>query len=240
MLDPLQILNKIWKTLFDADFSGDIPLFQAKFCADIPIPIFQQSISGTDLVASSKPYPRLISQSNLLSQAPDGVTVSPATNQSLDQIVDAALEDICFCGDNVYNSSDISLCDNIFGSTDVHCSRSIHNAQHVVLSANSIGLEYAAACDSSGYSQFVIRAVDSGNCCRCFDIYQSGKCSNAYFISNCYDVHDSILCYNLRSKRYCIGNRQFSQADYNHAKPRVLERLLSSGFRPMYQLIKCG
>lgn len=232
------ILHKIWEALFSAAYPQDLQQFQKEYCSDIQIPVFQESLSGGNIVASARLYSRVIDQQDLDRFAPSDLQVATSRGDELDTIIDAALEDFNFCASNIYNSSDVTLSDNIYGSLDIHCSRAIHNSQHVILSANSIGLEFAAACENSGYSQFVVRIMDSINCCRCYEVYQSGKCSNAYYISNCYDVHDSILCYNLRSKRYCIGNRQFDESTYHALKAKALQRLTSKQFRPLYELLK--
>ncbi|MBX7138851.1 MAG: hypothetical protein K1X83_12820 [Oligoflexia bacterium] len=237
MRDPLELLNSIWRMIFPGQqLDLSISEFEAAYCADLPLPLFTNSLWNTSAIAVSKPYGHAVSQSELEERSEELQDTPGASGMPLPELLNRAFGNLVFSGDNHYNCEAVLRSDNIFKSREVYGSRSIHDSQKVIFSANSIGLDSAAACDSSGYSQFVIRAIDSINCSRCLDIYQSGRCSGCLFVSNCYDVHDCILCTNLRSKRFCIGNMQFSEEEYRDLRPQIEAALVFNGFNPMYKL----
>jgi len=236
MVDPTEILGTIWRTIFLEESNLQIAKFQKDFCFDLPLPTFAENYWGGDRVATSKPYQHVVSQSQIEENYELFQETTTGIIKPIDQLLNEISTKLVFSGDNCYDSSNVLYSDNIFKSLNVYQSRSIHDSKKVIFCANSIGLENAAACDNTGYSQFVIRAMDSINCSRCFDIYQSGKCSNSFFLSNCYDVHESILCANVRSKRFCIGNAQYTESDYRELKTQLLQRLVFENFKPMYEI----
>jgi len=235
MSDPMKNLCTIWKTLFGVEPELSLTDFQEDFCADLPLPMFAENLWGGEPVAISKPYRRVVAQNQIaknveeMQKTPNGQVNSP------DELLSEIFSKLIFSGDNCYDSINVVNSDNVFKSLNVYQSRSVHESKNVIFCTNCVGLENAAACDDSGFSQFVIRAMDSINCSRCLDVYQSGKCSNSIFLSNCYDVHECILCTNLRSKRFCIGNMQFSESAYNELRKQILAKLVFCNFKPMYK-----
>lgn len=237
MGDALDILNSAWSAIFpDTKLGLSLEDFEAEYCLDLALPLYGESLWGGHPVAMSKPYRHAASQSQIEKRTDELQQTPPFSGSSVEELLNCAFSNLLFSGDNHYDSENVIQSDNVFKSREIFYSRAIHQSKKVVFSGDSIGLENAAACDSSGYSQFVIRAIDSINCSRCFDIYQSGKCSGCLFVSNCYNLHDCILCTNLRSKRYCIGNMQFTEANYRKLRKEIEVALVFEGFRPMYQL----
>lgn len=74
------------------------------------------------------------------------------------------------------------------------------------------------------------RAVISYESELCLDLINSSKCYNSVFLLNCNLVHDSaflydcrdcsdcMFCFNLRNKKYCFGNEQLTQEQYEEKK----------------------
>jgi hypothetical protein len=55
------------------------------------------------------------------------------------------------------------------------------------------------------------------DCSNCYNLRYSNDCENcidSYFLSNCKSCKDCIGCINLRHKRYCIFNEQFTKEEY--------------------------
>lgn len=57
----------------------------------------------------------------------------------------------------------------------------------------------------------VIYGFDSYNIKYAIDIK---RCKNSAFLFDCQDCEDCFLCYNLRNKKFCIWNKQYSKQDY--------------------------
>lgn len=234
MHEVLDLINLIWKLngLAEANFTVDT--FKRDFCSDLPLPLFQDCEVKKQPLAVSRPFSRVVSQNEIEKMPAEYQETLQGVLQPVANILLDAQSRIVFSGGNTYDSAQVEGSDNIYRSTNIYYSRAIHDSRKVAFCTNSVGLENCAACDNTGYSQFVIRAIDSINCSRCIEVYQSGKCSNSMFLSNCYDVHESILCTNLRSKRYCIGNRQYSNSDFKQIKDELINELIIKEFKPMY------
>ena len=236
MFDAIVRLRHIWQTLFAINPDFYLMDFQKQFCADLSLPILIKNHWNEDLVAASRPFNRIVSQDEIQNSFEVFQETPAGEVKHVSTLLPEIYSNLIFSGSNCYDSSEITDSDNIYKSMNVHYSRGIHQSQNVIFCCHSTGLDNAAACDNSAYSEYVIRAIDSINCSRCFDVYQSAKCSNCFFLGNCYDVHESILCTNLRSKRFCIGNKQFSEDQYQQLKIPILEELVFRKFRPMYDL----
>lgn len=230
-------LSQIWRMIFDVEQTLSLDMFMRRYSFDIQLTRMGISAWNKQEVTFCRPYQHVIAQSELeeIEEAP----LSGEKSSNITDILRYVLNEQVFCGSNSYESSQVIDSDNIFRSTQVFASRSVFNSKNVLFSANVTDLESCAACDNSGYSQFCIRAFDSGNSSRSFEIYQSDKCSNSFFISNSCDLRDCILCWNLKSKRYCIGNCQYSEAEYQILKKELLNLLIfGDTFVPMYSLDK--
>jgi hypothetical protein len=50
---------------------------------------------------------------------------------------------------------------------------------------------------------------------------------NSLFIQDCYDLYECMFCAHISSRRYCIGNMEFSESEYNRLKPLIIDYILS-------------
>jgi len=61
------------------------------------------------------------------------------------------------------------------------------------------------------------RTYECDDCYDCYKVYYSKgshECRESYFLLDCKDCTNCIGCVNLRSKKFCIFNEQFSKEDY--------------------------
>ena len=70
-------------------------------------------------------------------------------------------------------------------------------------------------------SQNCYQCVDLDNCTNLFYSNTSKRCSDSYFLENCRDCNNCIWCVNLRSKEYCILNKQYNQKEYEKIKNEI-------------------
>lgn len=117
--------------------------------------------------------------------------------------------DNVYNSENLYRSQDVRLCKNILFSDGVHKS------------------EYMAASQRSTSSTYSIRVEDSQEINASFGVSWSGKISKSFFIHDSYDLSDCMFCTNIRSKRFCIANMQFEEAEYNKIKDWVVRWILT-------------
>lgn len=226
-------LKQIWKIIFDCELELSLDQFMSSYCFDIDLPKMALSAFNKQPVTFHRPYKRVIAQAELEEEHEAPMTENKL--QSASELISYVAGEVVFCGSNSYESSAVLDSDNIFRSNQVFASRSIFDSKKVLFSTNCTGLESCAACDNSGFNQFCIRVFDSGSSSRCFELYQSAKCTNSFFISNSYDLHHCILCWNLKSRRYCIANCQYTKEEYEKLREELLFELIFSGaFSPMY------
>lgn len=53
--------------------------------------------------------------------------------------------------------------------------------------------------------------------------------ANCYYCDNCYSCQDCFASVGLRSKQFCIFNRQYSRDEYHKLVPRLVERMQKDG-----------
>jgi hypothetical protein len=72
-------------------------------------------------------------------------------------------------------------------------------------------------------SSFCMKCYNSVRITRCFEVDSSSDCSGCYFCHNCENVHDSMFCFNVKNKRYAIGNVEVGPERLAAAKKMLLE-----------------
>ena len=63
-------------------------------------------------------------------------------------------------------------------------------------------------------SEFVFNGVNSDHLYKSSFIYFSSNCTDSKFLFDCRNCMDCFGCVNLRNKRYCVYNEQFSKEEY--------------------------
>lgn len=72
------------------------------------------------------------------------------------------------------------------------------------------------------WSGFCINCYRSENLQRCFECDSCHDCTGLYFSHNCENVHDSLFCFNVKNKRYAIGNAEVGREAFLRAKELLL------------------
>ncbi len=123
----------------------------------------------------------------------------------------------------VYESDNIYESENIYRSLDIFKSKNI-----LMCDGIQNGCEYMVASQRSQMSNYCARLEDSKNCTQCFNVSWSNKIVNSAFIHDSFDLYECLFCSHLNSKKYCIANMQFEEAEYFKIKKLVMEWLLTS------------
>lgn len=74
-------------------------------------------------------------------------------------------------------------------------------------------------------SGFCINSYNSVNLQRCMEMDGCNTCSDSYFCHNCENLTNSMFCFNIKNKRYAIGNAEVGMDNYAKIKSGILEQL---------------
>jgi hypothetical protein len=85
--------------------------------------------------------------------------------------------------------------------------------------------QHVFGCDSPFDSSFSINCYSCTQLTRCFEIDCCGYCSDLYFGHNCENVHQSMFCFNVKNRRNCIGNAQYSQVEYLRIRNSLVSQI---------------
>ncbi len=87
--------------------------------------------------------------------------------------------------------------------------------------------EYIFGSNEARSSSFCINCYHSARLRRCFEMDCCNDCSDCYFCHNCENLDNCMFCFNIRNKRYAIGNVEISREKYLKIKEKVLAQLRS-------------
>lgn len=130
----------------------------------------------------------------------------------------------------------------VYGSHNENVSEDhIYNAHNVEQSFDIKGGENSRYCYTSGktiesydvsfnpniqYSYQTLASMGSSNVL-CTHLVQDS--SYVYFSDSCYSSKNLFGCFGLRSKEYCILNKQYTREEYEKLVPQIIENLKASG-----------
>jgi hypothetical protein len=113
-----------------------------------------------------------------------------------------------------------------------------YNSSNVYKTSAAIYSEYAAVNSSIGSnakyvfgshrttdSQFCIHSYDSSNITRCFELDACNNCSDTYFAHNCEGLAEAMFCWNVKGKRYAIGNVELPPEQYRRIKDMLVAQM---------------
>lgn len=127
------------------------------------------------------------------------------------------------------DSLGVSECDNIYNSENVYRSQDVHASKNILFCDGiMMNGEFLAACQRSNSSSFSIRLEDSKDCSNSFSVSWSGKISNSMFIHDCFDLFECLFCSHIASKKFCIANIQFEEAEYRKLKDIIVRWILTN------------
>lgn len=74
-------------------------------------------------------------------------------------------------------------------------------------------------------SQFCINCYNSLSLSRCFEVDTSEKCSDSLFCHNSEGLAECMFCFNLKEKRYAVGNASLPPDQYRALKDSLLSQM---------------
>lgn len=230
-----KLLDKIVGQVFGYQNPFTLEQFMQKFAFDVRLPqqVFD-SFDGSPTWAQSTNPTKFMKMENAR-----GVEIAGASKDtdflrpkkvlnSMDDIL-AEWNLINFTTtERINDSLNIGESDNIERSENVFRSQDVRDSKNVLFSDGVGKSEYIVAGQRSGNSTYCIRIDDSGECTSCFSVSWSGRLTNCFFMHDSGDMQDSMFCTNIKGKRFCIANMEYTEQEYNHYKDMVLRWLLTN------------
>jgi len=112
------------------------------------------------------------------------------------------------------NNTDSDWCDDAWESKNSYLSRSLLECEDLMYSYRNVRIKNTS---DASYNYDCERCYDITYCFNCFNTKYSFNCQNTVngiFLIDCRNVQDSFMCWNLRNKRYCILNEQYTKEEY--------------------------
>lgn len=173
-------------------------------------------ISGEEIEA----YTRIIGKSKLdVNELKD-----------IDSILEAIGERIYYSGNDILgNSGQATLSNRVVDSTFVYKAHDIFYSKYVAYTYLSKYSEYIFGCESVGKgTHFAVKSFETYDDSRLFETVRVYESSDAIYSANLENCQSCLFCFNLRSKRRCIGNVELPEAKYSELKAKLLEDICST------------
>lgn len=229
------LLDKIVAQIFGFENPLSLDEFMKKFAFDIRLPqAVIDSTDGSTTWASSTNPTRFVSMHNARTLEIGGA--SPKTDfmrpkrslKSVQDILDAWSEINFTTTDRHVESLNIAESDHVSRSENVFRSQDTHGSRNILFCDSAINSEYMAACQRSVNSSYCIRLDDSGECSNSFGVSFSSHVTNCFFMHDVGDMQDSMFCTNMKGKRFCIANMQYTEEEYKAIREIVARWILTS------------
>jgi hypothetical protein len=85
--------------------------------------------------------------------------------------------------------------------------------------------KYIFGSNKVSVSQFCMNCYYSIRLTRCFEVDVSADCTDAYFCHNSEGLNEAMFCWNVKSKRYAIGNTELPQDQYRKVRDMLVQQM---------------
>lgn len=236
-MNPAQIketIDLLFKDVFGRPCPFSIDELEARLTVGIPLPARVTCVlTGQEtFVYDPQPDQMFVSQEGFMGQARIDDWMKPKRPlESMKDVFDAWKQVSYMTGEKHINSQNVTQSDSILTSSNIYRSSLIGSSKGILLSHHNYFSNYLLACRGNTSCNFGIRVFDSGYCASNYEVRWSNKVSRSYFINDCLDLYECLFCYGIRSKKYCIANMQYEQAEYMKIKEMVIDWILNEQMR---------
>lgn len=226
----LEIINKIFKNVFDRENTYNLDTLLEKFAFDVKLPKQVNDSTTNEITwADSINSGRFITNENMEKKDREiGWMIPKKEIKNLQELIDTWNTINLTTTERVYDSINVSKSDTIYSCENVYRSTGCRGSKNVIYSDSCDNSEFILASQRSTTCNFCIRCDDSKDCSNSYNVICSGKVSNSLFIQDCSDVYECMFCSHISSKKYCIANMQFEEEEYNEIKKLIIEWILNS------------
>lgn len=226
----LEIVNKIFKSVFDEENKFSLDELLEKFAFDIKLPKEVRDSTTNEVTwADSINSGKFITNENMEKKDRDtGWMLDKREINNLQELIDIWNTINLTTTERVYDSLNVLKSDTIYRCENVYRSTDCSDAKNIIF-CDSVGDgEYLLASQRSGTCNFCIRCDDSKDCSNSYNVICSNKVSNSLFIQDCFNLHECMFCSHIASKRFCIANMQFEEEEYYEIKKLIIEWIMNS------------
>ena len=229
-LKALEIINKIFKNVYDISNSYSIDTILEKYAFDIKLPkqvndSTTNEITWADSINSGK----FITNKNMEKRdAKIGWMLPKKEINDLQELLDIWNTINFTTTERVYDSIDVSKSDTIYRCENVYRCTDCGDSKNIIFCDSCGNCNFLLASQRSTTCNFCIRCDDSKDCSNSYNVICSNKISNSLFIQDCYDLYECMFCSHISSKRFCIANMQFDEQEYYEIKKIIVEWIIKS------------
>lgn len=231
-METYQELNDKWKQASKLLFGGEVGEL-SEFAdwlsegLELVYPA-KSALSGKPVSYSSKKYH---SDSKWISfeEVDFGKKFEPLKLDEMKDVesISQALSDRSYYTGNVVlgNSAFVENSSNISDSHYIYNSSQSGDSKYLAYSNLSRLCEYIFGTSAPGESSYCIKCNDTYRVKRCFELWQSVSSFDCYYVFSVMNCSDCMFSFNLRSKRYAIGNQVLERDKYLKIKESLLEQM---------------
>lgn len=229
-IKALEIVNKIFKSVFDKDNNYSLDELLEKFAFDIKLPKqVNDSTTNETTWADSIHSGKFITNKNMENKEKETGWMLPKRKiNNLQELIDIWNTINLTTTERVYDSINITKSDTIYRCENVYRSTDCRDSKNIIYCDSCGDSQFLMASQRSGTCTFCIRCDDSCDCSNSYSVICSNKISNSLFIQDCSDLYECIFCSHIASQRFCIANMQFEEEEYYLIKKEIIKWILSS------------
>jgi len=226
----LEIVGKIFKSVFNRDNSYTLDELLEKFAFDVKLPKKVNDSTTNEVTwADSINSGRFITNKNMEERDKTVGWMLPKKEiNNLEELIDIWNTINLTTTERVYDSIGVFASDTIYRCENVYRSTGCSNSKNMIYCDSCGQCEFLLASQRSGSCNFCIRTDDSKDCSNSYNVICSNKVSNSLFIQDCFDLYECMFCSHIASKRFCIANMQFLEDEYYEIKESIIEWILNS------------
>lgn len=226
----LEIVNKIFRSVFDEDNTYDMETLLEKFAFDVKLPKQVNDCTTNEITwADSINSGRFITNKNMeMRDRTEGWMIPKIKINNLQELMDVWNTINLTTTERVYDSINVSKSDTIYRCENVYRSTDCSDSKNIIYCDSCGNSEFLLASQRSGTCNFCIRTDDSKDCSNSYNVICSNKIINSIFIQDCFDLYECMFCSHIASKRFCIANMQFDEQEYYQIKKEIVKWILSS------------
>ena len=226
----LEIINKIFNSIFDKNNSFSLEELLEKYAFDIKLPKqVNDSITNEITWADSINSGKFITNKNMeIKDSKDGWMLPKRNIKNLQELIDIWNSINLTTTERVYDSINVCKSDTIYRSENVYRCTDCSESKNIIYCDSCMNCNYTLASSRSSNCDFCIRTDDSKDCSNSYNVICSNKIKNSLFIQDCFDLYECMFCSHIATKKYCIANMQFEEEEYYEIKKTIIEWILNS------------
>ena len=226
----LEIINKIFNSIFDKNNSFSLEELLEKYAFDIKLPKqVNDSVTNEITWADSINSGKFITNKNMeIKDSKDGWMLPKREIKNLQELIDIWNSINLTTTERVYDSINVCKSDTIYRSENVYRCTDCSESKNIIYCDSCMNCNYTLASSRSSNCDFCIRTDDSKDCSNSYNVICSNKIKNSLFIQDCFDLYECMFCSHISTKKYCIANMQFEEEEYYEIKKTIIEWILNS------------